>query len=70
MKVIAANESGTPDILACCNGKFVGIEVKAGRNKPTKLQMHKLEKIKEAAGISMVAYSVEDVEKMLEDDNG
>lgn len=26
--------NGTPDILACLNGRFVGIEAKAGRGKP------------------------------------
>ena len=34
--------SGVPDIVGCANGKFFGIECKAGANKPTALQQHHL----------------------------
>jgi hypothetical protein len=50
---LAAN-NGTPDILACHEGRFVGIEAKAGKNKPTDLQISNLRKIYEAGGISLV----------------
>ena len=36
--------SGVPDIIGCYRSKFFGIEVKAGKNKPTALQMKPLEK--------------------------
>jgi Holliday junction resolvase len=50
---ISAN-NGTPDILACLNGRFIGIEAKAGKNKPTDLQTHNLKRIDEAGGLALV----------------
>ena len=46
--------NGTPDILACLDGKFIGIEAKAGSNKPTELQLHNLKRIAEAGGLALV----------------
>lgn len=48
----AAN--GTPDILACLHGRFVAIEAKAGKNKPTALQIQALRKIDAAGGLALV----------------
>lgn len=50
---ISAN-NGTPDILACLNGRFLGIEAKAGKNKPTDLQTLNLKRIDEAGGLALV----------------
>jgi len=46
--------SGVPDILACYQGRFIGIECKANRNKPTALQVHNLKQIVAAGGIAFV----------------
>ena len=48
--------SGVPDIIACVDGFFIGIEAKADmkKNKPTALQQMNLQAIKEAGGISIV----------------
>lgn len=46
--------SGVPDIIVCHKGKFVGIECKAGKNKPTALQQKNLHDIIEAGGIALV----------------
>lgn len=46
--------SGVPDIVCCLNGKFIGIECKAGVNKPTALQERELDAIKKAGGFSCV----------------
>lgn len=46
--------SGAPDILACVDGVFFGIEVKAGRNKPTELQKQNLRAIHAAGGVACV----------------
>jgi hypothetical protein len=46
--------SGVPDLIVCYGGKFIGIECKAGSNKPTQLQELNLKKIKEHGGIAMV----------------
>lgn len=47
---------GIPDILACINGYFVGIEVKAENGKPSELQKYHVEKIKQAGGIALILY--------------
>jgi hypothetical protein len=46
--------SGIPDIIVCHSGRFVGIECKAGSNKPTPLQMLEMEKILDAGGNALV----------------
>ena len=46
--------SGVPDIIACYEGLFIGIECKVGKNKPTKLQLIELGKIKKAKGLALL----------------
>jgi Holliday junction resolvase len=46
--------SGIPDIIACYQGKFIGIECKANGNKPTLLQLKHLNDISFAGGLSIV----------------
>jgi len=67
VKVISASKSGVPDILACYEGVFIGIEVKKPStiNTVTKLQEYNLDKIREADGHSLVAWNVEMVEEFL-----
>lgn len=49
-------KSGIPDVLACVNGYFVAIEVKAANGKPSELQLYNIEAIKKAGGIAIVLY--------------
>ena len=49
-------KAGIPDILACVNGYFVAIEVKAQRGKPSALQMYNVKKIRESGGFAVVVY--------------
>jgi Holliday junction resolvase len=46
--------SGVPDVVACINGNFLGIECKAGTNQPTALQVRELERIRLAGGVAVV----------------
>ena len=50
------SENGTPDILACVNGYFIAIEVKADNGKPSELQLAKIADIRKAGGFAYVAY--------------
>ena len=50
------SESGTPDILACVNGYFLAIEVKAQTGKASELQLTKIADIRKAGGFAYVAY--------------
>lgn len=49
-------KSGVPDILACVNGYFVGIEVKAQNGKPSELQLYNIRQIRKAGGFAYVVY--------------
>ena len=61
---INLGEAGWGDILGMLpTGRFFMIEVKAGKNKPTPIQMEILEKVRKNNGVSLVAYSIEDVVK-------
>jgi len=46
--------SGIPDIVACIKGKFIGIETKAGKGKPTALQEKNLMNIMNTGGIAVL----------------
>lgn len=61
--------SGVPDIIACYGGYFIGIECKAGTNKPTALQEQNLERIRDCKGIALVINedNVELVENVLKE---
>lgn len=49
-------KSGVPDILACVNGYFVAIEVKASNGKPSELQLWNRDEIRKSRGISIILY--------------
>jgi len=61
--------SGVPDIVACYQGKFFGIECKAKGNKPTALQLLNLEKITQSGGLALVIdeTNAEQVARYLQD---
>jgi len=47
-------QTGVPDIVACIKGVFVGVECKAGSNKPTVIQERNLAAITLAGGRALV----------------
>ena len=60
--------SGVPDILFLKDRRLWAIELKVGKNKPTKLQLHTLSKINKAGGCAFVAYNLETVKTNIEGD--
>lgn len=66
VKIITCTRTGWMDIVACApNGRFVGIELKHGRNKPDKLQCVHIQEVLKRGGIAFVAWSLEDVKEGL-----
>lgn len=59
--------SGIPDILACYNGRFLGLEVKLEYNSPSAIQKAKLAMINKAGGVGQVVRSVDEVKAILDD---
>lgn len=62
-------KEGIPDILACVNGYFVGIEVKAQNGRPSPLQMYHCEQIRKAGGFAFIVYPTgwEQLKKFISD---
>ena len=57
--------AGIPDIIACINGRFFGLEVKTEDGKPTKLQEAAIRKILAAGGTALVVRSVDEVRTVI-----
>ena len=55
---------GTPDIIACVNGKFVALELKGKGGKPSELQLYHLECIRLAGGYGVVSAPKEEVKRI------
>jgi Holliday junction resolvase len=55
--------SGVPDVVCCYQGRFIGIECKAGKGKTTALQDKNLQEISAAGGLAMVV-NEENVEQV------
>ena len=58
---------GIPDILACLNGYFIGIELKSPTEKgrPRDLQLIKVMEIRKAGGIAFFSHDLSEVEYVL-----
>jgi len=67
VKTITTNKNGTPDIVACYQGRFVAIEVKAPGKLRTvsKLQQYQIDRINEAGGLAFAADSLETVKDII-----
>jgi hypothetical protein len=61
--------SGIPDIICCAKGFFIGIECKAGNNKPTALQLKEMSDIRTAGGRTLVVNeeNINDVESLIKE---
>lgn len=46
-------KAGVPDLIVCCNGTFVGIEIKREGKSPTPIQTRILEEISKAGGLAL-----------------
>ena len=70
-KTISSNRAGVPDLIACVppEGIFLGLEVKVGKNKASKLQEHHINEIQKAGGKAHVVWSLEEVIELLEQHN-
>jgi hypothetical protein len=53
-KIAQISIRGTPDLFLCIRGMFFGMELKDGKEKPTRLQQYQLDKIREAGGVALV----------------
>lgn len=52
----AYTKSGIPDLLVCCNGHFVAVEVKAPNGRPSELQKWNIQQINQQDGYGVILY--------------
>lgn len=48
--------AGVPDLIACVNGHFVGIEVKSDSGKPSEIQLVNIKEIHDCLGFAVVVH--------------
>ncbi len=60
--LLSLHEAGTPDLLTIKNGRVLFIEVKKPGNKPTSLQLAKMEELREYGAQCITATCIEDLE--------
>ena len=63
----AMGRRGIPDFVICFHGRFVAIELKAGKGVTTPIQDVEHAKIAAASGVVAVARSLDEVKRILED---
>lgn len=61
--------AGDPDIDACLRGRSVQLEVKRPGEKPTALQLRRLDEWQRAGAVAAVVHSVMEVKKLLTEKN-
>ena len=67
VRAIHNSKSGIMDLICCApDGKFVGIELKVGKNTPSALQAMAIEEVLKRGGTAFVAWSLEDIKEGLE----
>ena len=63
----AFQAAGIPDVLACYKGIWLGLELKVKYNKPSPLQVTKIEMIREAGGVGAILWdNLEPLEYILD----
>ena len=61
----ARQQVGTPDLLVCWHGRFIGLEIKIPGEATTPMQAHELQRIRAAGGLGAVVMSVGEVAVLL-----
>lgn len=56
---------GSADVIACLNGRFIGIEAKVGADRQSQKQADFATAVRRAGGIYILARSVDDVRNTL-----
>ena len=69
-KVVVANLSGIPDVIACIDGKFFAFEIKeTDKDRPTQLQYYKIRKIEESGGKGFIVRSFDQFINIIKEEN-
>lgn len=61
----AHSKTGDPDLIACHQGRYYGIEAKTDIGRQSEWQKLRQAEIEKAGGVYILARSVEDVKKVI-----
>lgn len=65
-RLVHFGEPGSADILGCLpGGRFLSVEVKRGKNRPTTLQLEWARVVRQAGGLALVVWSSQELEEAL-----
>lgn len=64
-RFIRFGQPGSPDILGCLKGRFVGIECKVGKDRQSTVQKNFEAAISRNGGVYILARSIDDVRNRL-----
>lgn len=66
-RFVKFGHKGISDVLGIAkDGRFIAVEAKVGKNKPTRFQSDFLQEVKDRGGYATVAYDLQDVINLLE----
>jgi penicillin-binding protein-related factor A (putative recombinase) len=64
--VTSYQSQGVPDIRCCYKGLFVAFELKKSQqDKPSQLQLYRIEQIRKAGGIAEIIWSLDQAKEVL-----
>lgn len=61
------SKPGDPDLIACIDGRFIGIEVKTAGGRQSPIQKRRQEQIEQSKGIYRIIRSMEELQEMLDE---
>jgi len=62
----AFQKKGDSDVICCYKGRFVAFELKrSSKHKPSKIQIYRIKKIRDAGGIAKAVSSIKEIEEVL-----
>lgn len=65
VKLINCSKPGMPDLLCIKDGKVIFFEVKYANGKPTKLQLHTIETLRNAGVEAHVVWTLDEVKSII-----
>lgn len=64
------SKPGDPDLIACINGRFIGIEVKTAGGRQSPIQRRRQEQIEQSNGIYKIVRNMEELQEILDEYKG
>lgn len=60
------SEKGTPDIIGCIGSRFIALECKKSKGKPTEIQKYRIKEWQRCGAIAGIVYSFEEAKELID----